>query len=113
MKFGVAPEKVGRLIAPVSNSVSASMRASSRLTVFGAIVTLAARDGGVPCYPIANRQTLAGPIALQACAKLLDSADRLVAENDGKANRQFAFPEMDVGTADARHFGTNQGRPRF
>src|SRR5438067_13169962 len=104
MKFGIAAEKVRRLIATVTNPIGAPLRTAGRLPFFGAVKALAAGGAGVPGDPVADSERLARPILFQPISKLFDSTDRLVAENDRQSDRQFAFPQMNIGAADAGHF---------
>jgi hypothetical protein len=108
MKFSVAAQEVRILITAIADAVSAAMGASGGLFFLGAVEAFAAGDGGGPGNAITDGQRLAVPIAFEAGPELLDAADGFVAENDGKIDLQFAFPEVDIGAADAGHFGADK-----
>ena len=113
MKFSVAAEEVRRLIAAIADAVSATLGAAGGLMFFGAVITFAAGRGGGPGHAIANGEWLARPVVREAGAELLDHADGFVAEDDGELDGEFAFPEMNVGAADAGHLGADKSGSWF
>src|SRR5438445_11166339 len=110
MELRVASQKVRGLVAAVADSVSSAMRTACRLPLLRAIVTPAARRGRIPGDAIAGLEGLPGPIHLQPFAQLLDAPDRLMTEDDRECDRQFPFPQMHVGPANARHLRAHQFR---
>jgi hypothetical protein len=49
----------------------------------------------------------------EAGAELFDRADGFVPEDDGQLDGEFAFPEVNVGAADAGHLGADESGAWF
>src|SRR6266850_1343908 len=113
MELGVTAEEMRGLVATITNSIGAAMRAARRLLFLDAIEAFSAGTGGGPCHPIFNAQRLAGPIRLESRAELNDAANGLVPEDDRQRDRQFTFPEVDIGAAYSRHLSADECRPRL
>src|SRR2546426_3771692 len=101
------------LIATITNSIGAAMRAARRLLFLEAIETFSAGTGGGPCDAILNAQRLAGPVGFESRAEFNDAADGLVSEDDWQSDRQFPFPEVHIGAADSGHLGAHECRARL
>jgi hypothetical protein len=113
MNFSVAPEKMRRLIASISDSIGATMRTSGRLPLFGAIVTFAAREAGIPSHSVACPERLASPIMFQSVPKRFNASDCFMAKYHRKGDGQLAFPQMHIRAANACHFRANQSSARL
>src|SRR2546423_673101 len=113
MEFCVAAQKMRGLVTAIANSIRAPLRTTRRLPLLRAIVTVPAGDRRVPCNAISNTQRLACPIALQTIAKLFNSTNGFVPQDNRQTDGQFSFPEMNVGSANARHFRPDQCSARL
>ena len=89
------------------------MRTSGRLTFFGAIVTLAAGEAGIPSHSIACPERTARPILFHSVPERFDASDSFMAKYDRKGDGQLTFPQMNVGAANAGHFRANQSGARL
>src|SRR5437660_3333621 len=113
MKFGVATEQMRRMVGAIANAIGAALRAASWLDFLHAVVALPARGAGSPRHAVAGFHWLARPVALQSFANLFEASDGFVAEYHRKRNRKLTFPEVNIGSADARHLRANQRRAGF
>ena len=104
MEVSIAAEEVRRFRAAIADSVSAPMRAASRLFLFSAIKAFTAGNGGSPCDAIADSQRIAGPILVEASSKFLNYTNCFVTENDRELDGQLTFPKVNIRAADSRHF---------
>src|SRR6185437_9377674 len=113
MKLGVASEQMRRLVTTITDAVGASLWTPRRLPFLRAVIAFTAGGRRSPGDAIPDVQGLTGPVTFQSVTEPFDTPDRLMSEDDRQRNRKLAFPEMDVGAANARHSGSHQRRAGF